>query len=288
MPALVGVRQAVGQARAQPQHRFHVGEPLQPAQGCRNLRRSRRLRAGGADGGRRIETGTGATFPVFQGADQALARGRQAVAPAQVVQDVGQGGRAQVGHAHRLERPGPVQRVDRHDVRVLQAGQLLRLGHDLRGHLQRHQPVGQFPLPGQVDAAEGALAQFGQQVKAEERSAHLGQFFLARRQPRPIQADPAGAGRRRIAPGLQPVVGQGAGTRHLRRGFLTRSRHGLPHARNLPTRAVQARHDPRTFRRGREHRPGDGTGSASSLEHVCPPVKRVARTSHPSEPPAAV
>src|SRR5262249_2515342 len=94
----------------------------------------------------------------------------------EVPQYVGEGGWPQVGHAGGVQRRAGVQRIDGDDVGVLQPGQPLRLAQGLGGDLQGHEPVGQVTLSGQVDAAERAAAQLGQQVEAEEGAADLGQL----------------------------------------------------------------------------------------------------------------
>ena len=61
-----------------------------------------------------------------------------------------------------------MDRVDRHDVGVLQLGERPRFAEQLGDDLQHHEAVGQLALPGQIDAAEGAPTQLGEQAKAEE------------------------------------------------------------------------------------------------------------------------
>ena len=65
--------------------------------------------------------------------------------------------------------------IDGDDVRVLQAGELLRLREAAGGHFEGHGPVGEVALPRQVDAAEGAAAEVADQLEAGERLAHFRQ-----------------------------------------------------------------------------------------------------------------
>ena len=92
----------------------------------------------------------------------------------QIREDVGERGRAEERHADGLEGVCLMDRVDRHDVGVLQLGERPRFVEEVRGDLQDHEAVGQLALPGQVDAAERARAQLGEQAKAEELAPNPG------------------------------------------------------------------------------------------------------------------
>ena len=51
----------------------------------------------------------------------------------------------------------------------------VRLADDVGRDLQRDGTVGQVPLAGQVDAAEGPAPELGLEPEAEERAPHLGE-----------------------------------------------------------------------------------------------------------------
>jgi hypothetical protein len=108
-PALVGVLEGVGQARAQPAHRRDVGEAgQQPA---------RRAVAGDAQG----QLG----LPAVQRLQQVPAGAHRRRDRAQGEQHLGQGGAAEEGHGQHAQAPARqlVDEVDGHDVGVQQPGQ---------------------------------------------------------------------------------------------------------------------------------------------------------------------
>jgi hypothetical protein len=67
-----------------------------------------------------------------------------------------------------------MDRVDRHNVGVLQLGKRARFVEEVRSDLQNDQAVGQSSLSSQVDASESPRAQLGEQAKAEKITSHLG------------------------------------------------------------------------------------------------------------------
>ncbi len=90
-------------------------------------------------------------------------------------EDLREVGPADVGHAHHPE-PGlrvVVDRVDRHDVGVLEPGQDPRLVPLGPGDLQGDQPVAQQRLLGQEDPPERPPAQLGEEPIAGDPVARL-------------------------------------------------------------------------------------------------------------------
>ncbi len=103
-----------------------------------------------------------------------LASARQLRVVPQSLENARQAGAAEVGHAHRSQaRLGIlVNRVDRHDMRVLQLGQRLRLVPFDAGYLEHHGPAGQIRLFSQENSRERASAQLVPQPEAEQLVAH--------------------------------------------------------------------------------------------------------------------
>ena len=119
--------------------------------------------------------GEGTRLADVDGAAQLPARVRQARPVADLLDHLGQGGAAEERHAHRLERPDAVERVDRDDIGVLELGQGLGLAEDVAGDLQRHRPAAEVRLPGEVDPAERPAAQLLLQPEAEENISRFGE-----------------------------------------------------------------------------------------------------------------
>ena len=80
----------------------------------------------------------------------------------------------------RLERPGPVDGVDRDDVRVLEPGERLATRQPDVGPRLSARPAGRpGPLAGEVDPAERPAAQLGDQPEAQEVLPRLREVRLA-------------------------------------------------------------------------------------------------------------
>ena len=67
-----------------------------------------------------------------------------------------------------------MDRVNRHDVGVLELGERPRFAEKVGDGLQDDQAIGQLALPGQVDAAERAAPQLGEQTEADQLAADPG------------------------------------------------------------------------------------------------------------------
>ena len=68
-----------------------------------------------------------------------------------------------------------MDRIDRHDVRVLEPGEGVRLARDVGRDLQGDEPIGEIPLPGEIDPAERSSAKFAVDPEAEELPAWRGE-----------------------------------------------------------------------------------------------------------------
>ena len=91
---------------------------------------------------------------------------------------------SEIGHAHQthVRRGVVVYRVDRHDVRVLKAGEHPRLIPFGTRDLKRDQTVTQLDLFGQVNPCERPAAEFGQKAVSPKNLTELG-LREARRGP---------------------------------------------------------------------------------------------------------
>ena len=145
----VRVGQPVGQPHGQPEDRLDIGQALRRGAG------SEGPDAPGSVGGH-PHVAHPLSCPGLDPVQQVLPRVRQRRPASQIREDVGERGRAEERHADGLEGVRLMDRVDRHDVGVLQLGERPRFVEEVRGDLQDHEAVGQLALPGQVDAAEGA------------------------------------------------------------------------------------------------------------------------------------
>ncbi len=156
-PTLVGVVQAIGQARANPANGLHVGGAVQKAQ-CRPGR-----------GGQR----DGLALGDLEQFDDVAAGALLQAAVFQVFEHVGPTVAAEERHAQGAQVLGRkiLHQVQRHDVRVLQAGQRQVLVAAARGELDDQRPIGQRRLRGQENPADRASAQLSEQLKFAQRLA---------------------------------------------------------------------------------------------------------------------
>ena len=94
-----------------------------------------------------------------------------------VLQDLGQCGPAEVGHAEQVEPGRPVDPMGMHrdDVGMLEPGQGLRLAGAAPADFQRDGPIRQLPFPGEEDPRERAATQLLDQVEPGDRLARLGE-----------------------------------------------------------------------------------------------------------------
>ena len=91
-----------------------------------------------------------------------------------------------------------MDRVDRHDVGVLQLGERPRFAETVGGRVFiTTEAVGQLALAGQIDAAEGAPAQLGEQAEADDSASTRGIRRDGSGQLLGDDRDPSGAARRR-------------------------------------------------------------------------------------------
>ena len=182
----VGMGQTIRQPSADPEdgmdiaHAFKLSQKIADRRGfLRGLSVEPECGCGGSLVQRLTRPRTGGPvrrrLAVVQGADQDLARGRRGRARADRAQDVGQGRRTEVWHAHRRKIFGTVHRVDRHDVGVLEPGQGLRLAEDVGGNLQDDAAAGEARLLSQIDAAEGPLTQLLKEPETEKLLAWFGE-----------------------------------------------------------------------------------------------------------------
>ena len=224
----VGVRQAVGDPRADPEDGVDVGESAEGPEGIRldggglagRVGGGPRFGRGAGHRAGRAEVGVGGLLgralgprplarpPGGQALDEDLAGVGEALPLLDVGEQVGQRRPAEEGHADRVERRGVVDREDRHDVGVLELGQRLRLAARLGRDLQSDQPIGQVLLPGQEDPAEGPSPQLFDEVEAEEDVPPLGHRDQAPGQPaRLLGRGPMEVGEDLLGGRKAPVLG---------------------------------------------------------------------------------
>jgi hypothetical protein len=187
-PPLVGVGQPAGHARGHPEDGLDISESLDVLQGggggpgprgdrdsrrglLRSLVRPRHLLIPGRT---RLLKPVDAALALVEGAQEAPPGYGQRPLMLQVVVDVPQGGRPEIGHAHSQQSPDAVDRVDGDDVGVLQLGERLRLVEADRRDLQRDGTRSQVVLACKVHPAERPPAQLPDQPEAQELTSHLG------------------------------------------------------------------------------------------------------------------
>jgi hypothetical protein len=158
---LVRVLQGLGQPRADPGDRVAVRQGRQrrlgPRRGLARLGRLARLE-------RRQDL-------------QDLGPGHRRAHPG-LVEQSRQRHPAEIRHAQQMQPRGRVDAVreDRHDVRVLEPGQGLRLVAAAARHLQHDGAVGELALGGAEDPRQSAAAQLLMEQEAADRLAGLGQL----------------------------------------------------------------------------------------------------------------
>ena len=116
------------------------------------------------------------TLHLGQSVNQLFAGMRSCALGPKHPQNSGEAGAAEIGHAHRPQSRARVfvDRINRHDVGVLELRQCLWLVPQLRGNFESDETVCQVALLRQVDAAESALSQLFAQMKTDEFLAWFG------------------------------------------------------------------------------------------------------------------
>jgi len=89
----------------------------------------------------------------------------------------------EVGHADGLQAAGAVDRVNGHDVGVLQPRQQMRLALEVDGDLESHGSLGQAALACEEDPTKSSATEFGDQREALEIVADGRQCRRGRGQP---------------------------------------------------------------------------------------------------------